>query len=108
MYSFGSSFRAGQHALARSSSKYTSLTTSWMYVGFITLLGHISQSLEQRYMFEMIENRRKAEKKEERSDLFSSLMDAAAEDSLGSSRRITDRELVGNTFIFLYVSPYSS
>ncbi|KZV71454.1 cytochrome P450 [Peniophora sp. CONT] len=54
-----------------------------------------------RYMFEMIESRRSAEKKEDRSDLFSSLMDAADEDSLGSSSKITDRELVGNTFIFL-------
>lgn len=49
----------------------------------------------------MIESRRNAEKKEERQDLFSSLMDAAAEDSPGSSNNITDRELVGNTFIFL-------
>ena len=54
-------------------------------------------------MFEMIESRRKAEKKEERSDLFSSLMDAADEDAMGSVNKITDRELVGNIFIFLYV-----
>lgn len=51
-------------------------------------------------MFEMIESRRSAEKKEERSDLFSSLMDAADEDSLGSPNKLTDREIVGNTFIF--------
>lgn len=53
-------------------------------------------------MFEMIEGRRKAEKKEERSDLFSSLLDAADEDS---EDKITDRELVGELLWDLALCP---
>ncbi|KAI0052106.1 cytochrome P450 [Auriscalpium vulgare] len=51
------------------------------------------------YMLEMVRARRTAEKKEERYDLFSSLMDAS-EGENGESI-LTDRELTGNIFIFL-------
>jgi len=54
-----------------------------------------------QYMFEMIAGRRNAEKKEERSDLFSSLLDAADSEDPNDVGKITDRELVGNIFIFL-------
>jgi hypothetical protein len=47
---------------------------------------------EQRYMIEMIQERRSVEKKEERADLFTTLLDAAEEESTG---RLTDRELLG-------------
>lgn len=45
------------------------------------------------YMLEMIDNRRNAEKKEERYDLFSSLLDASEEDD--GPAKLTDRELLG-------------
>ncbi|KAI0321529.1 cytochrome P450 [Amylostereum chailletii] len=51
-----------------------------------------------RYMMEMIQGRRSAEKKEERYDLFSSLLDAADGEE---ESKLSDRELVGNIFIFL-------
>lgn len=45
-------------------------------------------------MMEMVNNRRNAEKKEERYDLFSSLLDAS-EDDLDGQTKLTDRELLG-------------
>jgi cytochrome P450 len=48
------------------------------------------------YLLEMISKRRNAERKEERYDLLSSLLDASADDPT-----FTDRELIGNIFIFL-------
>ncbi|KDQ58619.1 hypothetical protein JAAARDRAFT_176655 [Jaapia argillacea MUCL 33604] len=51
------------------------------------------------YMVEMIEARRGAEKKEERHDLFSSLLDAS--DASDGEAKLTDRDLLGNIFIFL-------
>ncbi|KIK59167.1 hypothetical protein GYMLUDRAFT_44922 [Collybiopsis luxurians FD-317 M1] len=49
-----------------------------------------------RYMLEMIWNRRNAEKKEEKDDLLANLLDASSDDP-----SFTDRELTGNIFIFL-------
>lgn len=46
-------------------------------------------------MSEMIHQRRNAEKKEERYDLFSSLLDASEEESDGQAK-LTDRELFGS------------
>ncbi|THH17553.1 hypothetical protein EW146_g3277 [Bondarzewia mesenterica] len=57
------------------------------------------QEIEQ-YMLEMIHDRRTSEKKEERYDLFSSLLDAS-DDVSGEEIKLTDSELVGNIFIFL-------
>ncbi|KAI0960322.1 hypothetical protein AcW1_004865 [Taiwanofungus camphoratus] len=57
------------------------------------------QELE-RYMEEMIQARKGAEKKEERYDLFSSLLDAN-EDELDGKTKLSDSELMGNIFIFL-------
>ncbi|KAK7457058.1 hypothetical protein VKT23_010360 [Stygiomarasmius scandens] len=54
-----------------------------------------------QYMMEMITNRRNAEKKEERYDLFSSLLDANDEESPDGEAKLTERELIGNIFIFL-------
>lgn len=48
-------------------------------------------------MLEMIRERRSAEKKEERFDLFSSLLDAA-EGEYGDAR-LSDQELVGEIII---------
>ncbi|KAJ3712509.1 family 614/534 cytochrome P450 [Lentinula raphanica] len=50
----------------------------------------------ESHMLEMISKRRNAEKKEERHDLLSSLLDASADDP-----SFTDRDLTGNIFIFL-------
>ncbi|KIK59170.1 hypothetical protein GYMLUDRAFT_684483 [Collybiopsis luxurians FD-317 M1] len=49
-----------------------------------------------RYMLEMIWNRRNAEKKGERDDLLSNLLEASSDDP-----SFTDRDLTGNIFIFL-------
>lgn len=49
----------------------------------------------QRYMEEMIQTRKGAEKKEERYDLFSSLLDAN-EDELDGKTKLSDSELMGN------------
>ncbi|KAF9268343.1 cytochrome P450 [Marasmius fiardii PR-910] len=57
------------------------------------------EELDQ-YMLEMIKARRIAEKKEERYDLFSSLMDANDSPDFGEIP-LTEREVVGNIFIFL-------
>jgi len=53
-----------------------------------------------KYILEMINSRKTAEKKEEKYDLLSSLLDANEEESDGTSK-LSDSELVGNIFIFL-------
>ncbi|KAK1218093.1 hypothetical protein PQX77_019252 [Marasmius sp. AFHP31] len=54
-----------------------------------------------RYMLEMIHGRRHAEKREERYDLFSSLLDANDLPTNDGEVPLTERELMGNIFIFL-------
>jgi cytochrome P450 len=51
-------------------------------------------------MMEMISSRRNAEKKEEHYDLFSSLLDAN-DDSESGEAKLSERELIGNIFVFL-------
>jgi len=51
------------------------------------------------YMHEMIVARRAAERKEERYDLFSGLLDAS--DDPSDKTRLNDDELIGNIFVFL-------
>ncbi|THH06465.1 hypothetical protein EW145_g4070 [Phellinidium pouzarii] len=55
----------------------------------------------QKYMQEMIDERRDAQKKPERRDLFSSLLDANMEEAEGTETRLEDSELIGDIFIFL-------
>ncbi|CAL1699490.1 unnamed protein product [Somion occarium] len=52
------------------------------------------------YMMDMINSRRSSEKKEDRDDLLTSLLDASEGDFDGFAK-LTDRELLGNIFIFL-------
>ncbi|KAH9003517.1 cytochrome P450 [Lactarius hatsudake] len=54
----------------------------------------------KQYMIEMVDDRRSAETKEERYDLFSGLLDAAHDDPDGGVA-ITEQELIGNMFVFL-------
>jgi len=54
----------------------------------------------QKYMTEMIERRRNSEKKQERYDLFSSLLDANDDESDGTIK-LSDSELMGNIFVYL-------
>jgi cytochrome P450 len=54
----------------------------------------------KQYMVEMVNDRRGAETKEERYDLFSGLLDAAHDEPDGGVA-ITEQELLGNMFIFL-------
>lgn len=49
-------------------------------------------------MLEMVHKRKKAEKKEERYDLFSSLLDAS-EDEADGQAKLTDRELLGSSIL---------
>ena len=53
-----------------------------------------------QYMQEMIDARRSAEVKEERHDLFSSLLDAN-EGLAESGEKLSDTGLLGNVFIFM-------
>ncbi|EGN92850.1 hypothetical protein SERLA73DRAFT_98604, partial [Serpula lacrymans var. lacrymans S7.3] len=56
----------------------------------------------ERYLYEMIQARKNAEIKEERHDLFNSLLAANDDADLSSDEvRLSDSELVGNIFIFL-------
>ncbi|KAH9018729.1 cytochrome P450 [Lactarius pseudohatsudake] len=55
----------------------------------------------RQYMVEMVDARRSAETKEERHDLFSGLLDAAHDNPDGGVA-ITEQELIGNMFIFLF------
>lgn len=57
-------------------------------------------ALLQKYMQEMIHSRKIAERKQERYDLFSSLLDAN-EDEADGHTRLSDSELMGNIFVFL-------
>ncbi|KAH9041186.1 cytochrome P450 [Lactarius hengduanensis] len=61
----------------------------------------------RQYMVEMVDARRSAETKEERHDLFSGLLDAAHDNPDGGVA-ITEQELIGNMFIFLFAGhePY--
>ncbi|KAH9947226.1 cytochrome P450 [Amylocystis lapponica] len=49
----------------------------------------------ERYMIEMIQARKKSEKKEERYDLFSSLLDANEDELDGQGSKLSDSELIG-------------
>lgn len=56
----------------------------------------------EKYMFEMIEARKKAEFKEQRFDLLSSLLDANEfDDGSAGDIKLADAELIGNIFVFL-------
>ncbi|KAI0720719.1 cytochrome P450 [Cerioporus squamosus] len=65
----------------------------------------IAQDELQRYMQEMITARRDADIKEERHDLFSSLLDAN-EGLAESGEKLTDTGLMGNVFIFMVAAKY--
>ncbi|TFK82080.1 cytochrome P450 [Polyporus arcularius HHB13444] len=66
----------------------------------------VAQDDLQRYMQEMITARRDADIKEERHDLFSSLLDAN-EGLAESGEKLSDTGLMGNVFIFM-VAGYES
>ncbi|KAL1946291.1 hypothetical protein VTO73DRAFT_15418 [Trametes versicolor] len=61
---------------------------------------HASYTELGHYMQEMIDARRSAEVKEERHDLFSSLLDAN-EGLIDSGEKLSDIGLMGNVFIFM-------
>ncbi|OCH86802.1 cytochrome P450 [Obba rivulosa] len=61
---------------------------------------HTAYDELERYMHGMVRARKQSEKKEERYDLFSSLLDANEDESDGKTK-LSDEELVGNIFIFL-------
>ncbi|KAI0279039.1 cytochrome P450 [Russula aff. rugulosa BPL654] len=55
----------------------------------------------KQYMLEMVEARRNGDKVEERYDLFSGLLDAEQDES-GNGAGLSDDELIGNMFVFLF------
>lgn len=57
-------------------------------------------AVRQKYMLELIDTRRAAEKRVVRYDLFSSLLDANDEDGGEGDVKLTTQELLGNIFIF--------
>ncbi|KAI0716468.1 cytochrome P450 [Earliella scabrosa] len=61
---------------------------------------YVASNELQRYMMEMITARRTAEVKEERHDLFSSLLDAN-EGLAESGEKLSDNGLLGNVFMFM-------
>ncbi|KAJ7917508.1 cytochrome P450 [Mycena leptocephala] len=72
-------------------------------MGLTKHLRHVRTAFNEldAYMFDMIKARRESEKKEERYDLFSQLLDASQEETEDGAAQVSDRELVGNIFIFL-------
>lgn len=54
----------------------------------------------QLYMQEMVDMRRSANHREERHDLFTSLLDANMDEKDGEAK-LKDSELIGNIFVFL-------
>ncbi|CCL98273.1 uncharacterized protein FIBRA_00267 [Fibroporia radiculosa] len=54
----------------------------------------------EQYMIQMVQERKIAEKKEERYDLFSSLLDANDVESDGTAK-LSNSEVIGNIFVFL-------
>ena len=61
---------------------------------------HVAKGELRAYMQELIDARRTAEVKEERYDLFSSLLDAN-EGLIDSGEKLSDTNLFGNIFIFM-------
>jgi len=55
----------------------------------------------EKFMVEMIQHRKTLEKKEQRYDLLSSLLDANDDEDLGVAK-LSTKELFGNIFIFLF------
>lgn len=64
-------------------------------------------TLLKLYMMEMIHTRKCSGEKEERYDLFSSLLDASEEES-DSQAKLTDRELLGARLFFSLESEVKS
>ena len=54
----------------------------------------LTPTFEQQYMLDMVEARRKADKTDQRHDLFSGLLDAADEEK-DNGVTLNDRELLG-------------
>ncbi|KAI0763128.1 cytochrome P450 [Irpex lacteus] len=60
----------------------------------------VAFDLLEKYMIDMVQERRNAESKEELNDLMSSLLNASDEEFRGSTK-LTVREVISNIFIFL-------
>ncbi|KAJ3552925.1 hypothetical protein NM688_g3892 [Phlebia brevispora] len=78
------------------------LVPGWMLnMGLTKRMRSVKTAFDEleSYMLEMIRARKTAEKKVERHDLLSSLLDASEEEEGGV--KLTDQELLGNIFIFL-------
>ncbi|KAJ6474842.1 cytochrome P450 [Mycena sanguinolenta] len=95
------SFKDALHTV--SMGTITKLLVPTWAMGLTKHLRHVAAAFSQldAYMFDMIKARRESEKKEERYDLFSQLLDASQEGTEDGGTQMSDRELVGNIFIFL-------
>ncbi|KAF8142663.1 cytochrome P450 [Mycena galopus ATCC 62051] len=95
------SFKDALHTV--STETITKLIVPTWAMGLTKHLRHVRAAFNEldAYMFDMIKARRESEKKEERYDLFSQLLDASQEGTEDGGAQMSDRELVGNIFIFL-------
>ncbi|KAJ7807793.1 cytochrome P450 [Mycena leptocephala] len=95
------SFKDALHTV--STGTITKFIVPTWAMGLTKHLRHVRVAFNEldAYMFEMIKARRESEKKEERYDLFSQLLDASQEGTEDGAAQMSDRELVGNIFIFL-------
>ncbi|KAJ6462196.1 cytochrome P450 [Mycena sanguinolenta] len=95
------SFKDALHTV--STGTITKLLVPTWAMGLTKHLRHVRAAFNEldAYMFDMIKARRESDKKEERYDLFSQLLDASQEGTEDGGAQMSDRELVGNIFIFL-------
>ncbi|EIM88971.1 cytochrome P450 [Stereum hirsutum FP-91666 SS1] len=95
------SFKEALHVVS-TGTIVKAIVPNWA-MGLTKHFRHVRDAFKEldNYMFDMIRARRESEKKEERYDLFSQLLDASQVETEDGMPQITDRELVGNIFIFL-------
>lgn len=75
---------------------------TWMYAILLLNVFNDTKLCMQRYMIEMVKERRNSDEKGERYDLFSSLLDANEGES-DNHAKLTDRELRGEpSFICIF------
>ncbi|KAI9508564.1 cytochrome P450 [Russula earlei] len=93
-------FKDALHILSSNLSLYILLPRWARNLTKLTKEVHLASVEVKKYMLEMVQARRNADKAEERHDLFSGLLDAARHEQ-DDGTALTKDELIGNMFIFL-------
>ncbi|KAI0027187.1 cytochrome P450 [Vararia minispora EC-137] len=93
-------FKQAIHAV--SSNVFAKVLYPRWVMGATKHLRHLRDAFDdfEKYIYEMIDERRVGEKRPERADLFSNLLQATEADGDADSR-LSDQELAANVFIFL-------